>query len=262
MSDITTTNMDVDADINTSLPDSGSYMGIGGGTMDILEPPITQSDLDDIIDSGIVDVTGDHTTINFDSIPSIVADGMDVDTDISISEPSSIILVGPVGSVMSILITRPIRNRLSDLIEPGFVADNTKAQFVEIADIIATGMDVDTDLPCGASGAWGALQTRSGELLNGIIHWSFDQFATELKTQVDDEIEYISGSGIPPYVVSGTDDPDAGVAGRDAEDFRFYDGAEGLRIQEMALPNQWNEINYQQTYGGGSSLKVLAAMFL
>jgi hypothetical protein len=62
--------------------------------------------------------------------------------------------------------------------------------------------------------------------------------------------------------LSGTDDPDAGVAGRDAEDFRFYDGAGGLRIQQMALPNQWNEINYQQGYGGGSSLKVLAAMFL
>ena len=78
----------------------------------------------------------------------------------------------------------------------------------------------------------------------------------------DDEIEYISGSGIPPYVVSGTDDPDAGIAGRDAEDFRFYDGPGELRIQEMALPLQWNEINYQQGYGGGSSMKVLMAMFL
>ena len=192
----------------------------------------------------------------------ITTTNMDVDTDLDTSEPSSIILVGPVGNVMSILIDRPIRNRLSDLIEPGLVADNTKAQFVEIADIIATGMDVDADLPCGASGAWGALQTRSGELLNGIIHWSFDQFATELKTQVDTEIEYISGSGIPPYVVSGTDDPDAGIAGRDAEDFRFYDGPGELRIQEMALPLQWNEINYQQGYGGGSSMKVLSDMFL
>jgi len=192
----------------------------------------------------------------------ITTTNMDVDLDLVSSEPSQIILVGPVGSPMSILLSRPIRNRLSDLIEPGLVADNTKAQFVEIADIIATGMDVDTDLPAGASGAWGALQTRSGELLNGIIHWSFDQFATQLKTQVDDEIEYISGSGMPPYVVYGTDDPDAGAAGRDAEDFRFYDGAGGLRIQEMALPNQWNEINYQQGYGGGSSMKVLAAMFL
>jgi hypothetical protein len=178
MSDITTTDMDVDTDISTYIPDSASYTGIGGGTMTILTPPITQSDLDAIIDPGIVDVTGDHTTVNFDSIASIVADGMDVDTDLDASEPSSIILVGPVGSVMSILLSRPIRNHLSDLIEPGLVADNTKAQFVEIADIIATGMDVDNDLPCGASGAWGALQTRSGELLNGIIHWSFDQFAT------------------------------------------------------------------------------------
>jgi len=192
----------------------------------------------------------------------IILTGMDVDNDIDAYEPSSIILVGPVGSVMSILTSRPIRSRLSDLIEPGLVADNTKAQFVEISDIITTGMDVDADLPCGASGAWGALQTRSGELMNGTIHWSFDQFATELNTQVNDEIEYISGAGIPSYVVSGTDDPDAGIAGRDAEDFRFYDGAGGLRIQQMALPNQWNEINYQQTYGGGSSLKVLSAMIL
>jgi len=192
----------------------------------------------------------------------ITTAGMDVDVDLSVLVPTSDFLVGPVGSVMSILLSRPIREHLSDLIEPGLVSDNTKAQFTDVEDIIATGMDVDTDLPAGASGAWGALQTRSGELLNGIIHWSFDQFATELKTQVDDEIEYISGSGMPLYVVCGADDPDAGVAGRDAEDFRFYDGAGGLRIQEMALPNQWNEINYQQGYGGGSSMKVLAAMFL
>lgn len=254
--------MDVDADLTSSIPAAGAIAGVGGGTMTILTPPITQSDLDKLIDPHIVDVTGDHTAINFDSIPSIVADSMDVDMDIDPSEPSSVILVGPVGNTMAILLDRPIRNRLHDIIESGLVADNTKAQFVEIADIIATGMDVDTDLPCGASGAWGALQTRSGELLNGIIHWSFDQFATELKNQVDDEIEYISGAGIPPYVVSGTDDPDAGIAGRDAEDFRFYDGAGGLRIQQMALPNQWNEINYQQGYGGGSSMKILMAMML
>jgi hypothetical protein len=188
--------------------------------------------------------------------------GMHIDNDLSLSAPSAEILVGPLGTVMSILINRPIRSYLSNLIGPGLVSDNTKAQFTYIPDIIFTGMHVDNDLPCGASGAWGALQTRSGELLNGIIHWSFDQFVTELKTQVDDEIEYISGSGIPLYVVSGANDPDAGVAGRDAEDFRFYDGAGGLRIQQMALPNQWNEINYQQGYGGGSSMKVLAAMFL
>lgn len=187
---------------------------------------------------------------------------MDTDSDLVCSEPSQILLVGPLGSVMSILLTRPIRYNIPDLIEPGLVADNTIAQFTDIADIIATSMDVDNDLPCGASGAWGALQTRSGKLLNGTIRWSFDQFATELKNQADDKIEYISGAGIPPYVVSGTDDPNAGVAGRDAEDFRFYDDAGGLRIQQMALPNQWNEINYQQGYGGGSSLKVLAAMFL
>lgn len=187
---------------------------------------------------------------------------MDVDTDITTIAPSTGLLIGAVGSVMSILLTRPIRNRLSDLIEPGLVADSTIAQFTDIADIVTTNMDVDSDLPAGASGAWGALQTRSGVLLNGTIHWSFDQFAAELKTQPDTEIEYISGSGIPKYVTRGENDSDAGVAGRDAEDFQFYDEVGDLRIQQLALPSQWNEINWAADGGHGSTLDILIAMFL
>jgi len=192
----------------------------------------------------------------------VTTTGMDVDMDFNASGPPQNFLIGPVGSVMSILLNRPIRNNLSDLIGPGLVADNTKAQFTNIADIIATGMDVDSNLPTGASGAWGCLQTRSAVLLNGTIHWSFDQFVSELKTQSDTEIEYISGSAIPKYVVRGEDDPDAGAAGRDAEDFQFYNEPGDLRIQQLALPNQWNEINMQMTGGHGGTLDVLIAMFL
>lgn len=192
----------------------------------------------------------------------IITTGVDVDTDLSCSEPPQIPLIGAAGSVMAILLARPIRNNLADLIVPGLIADNTIAQFTDIADIIATGVDVDTDLPMGSSGAWGALQTRSSVLLNGTIHWSSDQFTSELKTQLDTEIEYISGSGIPKYVMRGEDDPDAGVAGRGAEDFRFYDEPGDLRIQQLALPNQWNEINMQMAGGHGSTLDILIAMFL
>jgi len=197
-----------------------------------------------------------------EEMSDVIFTDMTTDLDILCSIIEGSIISGASGSVMTILIDRPIRNNLSNLIGPGFIEDYTKAQFIDIADVIFTSMTTDTDLPAGASGAWGALQTRSGELLNGIIHWSFDDFVSELKTQPDTEIEYISGSGIPPYVVSGSDDPNAGGVGRSAEDFRFYDGGGDLRIQEFALPNQWNEINWQSDGGHGSTLDILIAMFL
>lgn len=186
---------------------------------------------------------------------------MDVDVDYSTSSVSDDIITGPVGGVMDILKTRPIRNRLDELVYPGLLADNTKAQFVEIPDIISTNMDVDFDLPCGASGAWGALQLK-GNIIPGTIHWSFDDFASELKTESTTEVEYISGSGIPPYVVLGADDAEAGTLNRDKEDFKFYTYDSKLRIEELALPLQWNEINLAMKSGSGSGLEILLATLL
>lgn len=187
---------------------------------------------------------------------------MDVDTDYTTSTPTAFVYTGSGGDVMDILKTRPIRNNLPDLVYPGLLADNTKAQFVEIPDIRATNMDVDFDLPCGASGAWGALQLKGNIIIPGTIHWSFDDFASELKTEAVSEVEYISGSGIPPYVVLGADDPEVGTLNRDAEDFRFYTDDGKLRIEELALPLQWNEINLDIKPGGGGGLELLLTMII
>lgn len=192
----------------------------------------------------------------------ITTTDMDTDIDYSTSTPNAFIYTGSGGDVMDILKTRPIRDNLSDLVYPGLLADNTKAQFVEISDIRATNMDVDFDLPCGASGAWGALELRYSEIPKGTIHWSFDDFNSELKTQVIIEVEYISGAGIPSYVVLGADDTEAGTLNRDKEDFRFYTDDGKLRIEELALPLQWNEINLLLKSGSGNSLELLLATII
>lgn len=261
MSDITTTDMDIDIDYSTSVPDAVAITGIGGGTMSYLHaPPYTQTELDKLVQPGIITDSTD-SSVTFDTTPGIMASSTnyptDVDTDYSSSIPSGEVIY-PTGDVMDILKTRPIRNNLSDLVYPGLLADNTKAQFVEISDIRATNMDVDFDLPCGASGAWGALQLK-GNIIPGTIHWSFDDFASELKTEAVSEVEYISGAGIPPYVVSGSDDPEAGTLNRDKEDFRFYTDDAKLRIEELALPLQWNEINLAMKSGSGCGLELLLA---
>lgn len=191
----------------------------------------------------------------------ITTTNMDVDTDYSASTPNAFVYLGSGGDVMDILTTRPIRPNLPDLIHPGLLADNTKAQFTEIPCIRATNMDVDFDLPCGASGAWGALQLK-GNIIPGTIHWSFDDFASELKTEAVSEIEYISSAGIPPYVVLGADDSEAGTLNRGAEDFKFYTNDGKLRIEELALALQWNEINLAMGSGGGYGPELLLATII
>ena len=262
MSDITTTNMDVDVDYSPTVPDIAVYTGAGGNTMSIFAPPITQTDTDKIIQPHLIDLTGYKASATLPH--AICADatyhGMDIDTDYSPSLPSGEVIY-PTGDVMDILKTRPLRNNLPDLVYPGLLADNTKAQFVEIPDICATNMDVDFDLPCGASGAWGALQLK-GNIIPGTIHWSFDDFASELKTESITEVEYISGSGIPPYVVLGADDSEAGTLNRDAEDFKFYTDDGKLRIEELALALQWNEINLAMGSGSGCGSELLLATII
>lgn len=196
-------------------------------------------------------------------MPDIITTNMDVDIDHSASTPDTEVYTGKGDGVMDVLKTRPIRNSLPTLLYPGFVADYTVAQFVEIADIKTTNMDIDFDLPAGASGAWGALEIKTGEIAPGTIHWSFDQFATKLKSKAINKIEYISGSGLPPYVVLSANDPGAGGAGRDKEDFRFYDLEGDLRVDELALPNQWNEINLGIEAGcSGGGLEVLTVTLI
>lgn len=179
----------------------------------------------------------------------ITTTNMDVDVDYSTSTPSAEAESG-VSDTMDILLdaNRPIRPNLASLIQPGLVAEYTTAQFSHIHDIIATGMDVDYDLPAGASGAWGALQKYDGSALEGNIVWSFDQFATALRSVSVDIVEYIVGSGIPGYVAKGDNDPGAGDTGRDKQDFKFCPVV-GLEKTILNLDDLkgygWNEINFQ-----------------
>lgn len=147
---------------------------------------------------------------------------MDVDADFSATSPSSIAESGT-SDTMSLFLdaSRPIRPNLSTLIQSGLANDYTTAQFSQIHDIIATGMDVDYDLPAGAHGVWGALQRYDGTVLQSTVQWSFDQFASVTSSHSITDVEYITGSGIPAAVVVGANDAEAGGTGRDKYDFKL-----------------------------------------
>lgn len=263
MSDITTTNMDVDVDIATSTPGSAVYTGAGGGTMDILSLPITCADVTKLIQPHFNSPSGYHASA---TLPlCIFTHNMDVNLEVSPSTPDNEVLIGVGGGLMSKL-HHPIRPNLPNLIKPNIDHDYTTAQFTNIADIITTGMDVDTDLPAGASGGWGCAMDRGGVFIPGSsLKWSFDQFGSVLKTENITEIEYISASGIPSYVVLGADDPNAGDSGRDAEDVRLLDSADNVLIELVALAAQWTEIvaaTGGPGAGGSSELELLTFSFI
>lgn len=195
----------------------------------------------------------------------IITTNMDVDTDIATSVPGSSIPAGTGGGLLAKL-HHPIRPNLANFIEPGIDNDYTTAQFTNIADIITTNMDVDTDLPAGASGGWGCAMDRGGVFIPGSsLKWSFDQFGSILKTENITEIEFISGSGIPSYVVLGADDPNAGDSGRDAEDVRLLDATDNVLVELLALASQWTEIVVAEGGPGSASaseLEILTFSFI
>ena len=83
MSDITTTNMDVDVDYSTSVPDATAEAGAGGDTISILSEanrPI-RPNLDKLIQPGL---TNDYTIVQFSLIHDITTRGMDVDYDLPV----------------------------------------------------------------------------------------------------------------------------------------------------------------------------------
>ena len=186
----------------------------------------------------------------------IITTDMDVDVDYSTSEPSAAAESGDSDTMdMVNIVNRPLRENLSTLITPAFANDYTEAQFVEIPQIMTSNMDVEANLPAGASGAWGALQKYDGSMLNATIQWSFDQFASALKSESVTNVEYISGSGIPGYVTKGDNDPGAGGTGRDKQDYKIIPvigrSQEDLNLDDMTYWKAgppyygWNEINYQ-----------------
>jgi hypothetical protein len=195
----------------------------------------------------------------------IITSGMDVDTDLAMSIPNNLVPAGTGGGLLAKL-HHPLRPNLADFIEPGIGNDYTTVQFTDIADIITTGMDVDTDLPAGASGGWGCAMDRGGMFIPGSsLKWSFDQFGSVLKTENITQIEFISGSGIPSYVVSGANDPNSGSSGRDAEDVRLLDAADNVLVELLALAMQWTEIVVAKGGPGSASaseLEILTFSFV
>lgn len=187
----------------------------------------------------------------------IVTSNMDVDKDLSTTEPAASAESGVGGDVMDEvnIANRPLRRYLNTLIRPGFTNDYTEAQFTDIPGIITTGMHVEMNLPCGASGAWGSLQQYDLKPLNATIQWSFDSFKTVMKSQAITSVEYISGSGVPGYVLKGDNDPDAGDTDRAKQDFKVLP-IKGYEQENIDLLDDsywkpgppyygWNEINYQ-----------------
>ena len=59
-----------------------------------------------------------------------------------------------------------------------------------------------------------------------------------------------------------TDNSDVSMLKDNTEDFRFYTDNPKLRIDELALPLQWNEINLAMKSGSGSGLDILLATLL
>jgi hypothetical protein len=262
MSDVVTSGMDIDMDVAMSVPGSAVYTGTGGGLMSIFTDGVTCAEMPSLIQPNFNSPSGYHAAA---TLPICVfAHTMDVDIEFVNTTPDNAVCIGTGGGLMSKL-HHPIRPNLAALIEPHIDNDHTTVQFTDIADIIATNMDVDTDLPAGASGGWGCAMDRGGVYIPGSsLKWSFDQFGSVLKTENITEIEYISASGIPSYVVLGTDDPNAGDSGRDAEDVRLLDVADNVLVELLALASQWTEI----IVGGGpgsasaSELEILTFSFI
>jgi len=256
MGDILTTDMDVDVDFSTTALPSSAESGVSD-TMSIFTGGLTYDETNKLIRSGI------NPFGYFASVKpphQICADPtyhfMDVDVDFSTTALPSSAESGVSDTMDKVnILNRPLRRYLSTLIQAGFVHDYTEAKFSEIPQIVTSNMDVEMNLPCGASGAWGALQRYDGDALESTIQWSFDQFKTALKSETITNVEYISGSGIPEYVVKGDNDPNAGDTGRDKQDFKVlpvmgYEQTD-LNLDDMGYwkPGPpyygWNEINYQ-----------------